>query len=285
MALTFHKKASAQTQPEPETHKQAATSAAQPGTTPAVVKKSGGIIFLKRGAAAKQAVQVEDAKAEARRAEYGRLRRFYIGYNEDSQITFLDGKLDEDGVLDCPRFMEHKIRIGTDWKNFACTAEIDTSGPCPICEAGDKASLVGVFTVIDHSTYTVKTGPNAGKTFTNQRKLFVAKEGTIKQLTKLAVKPERNGLAGCTFDVSRGSENKHPPAVGDTFDFVTKHKTLAAIAEKYNLKLEECQPAVYDGPEGELVYLPAAKLIELGIGKAHVGVGYEKGVNAAADEL
>ena len=76
------------------------------------MKKSGGIIFLKRGAAAKQAVQVEDAKAEARRAEYGRLRRFYIGYNEDSQITFLDGKLDEDGVLDCPRFMEHKIRIG-----------------------------------------------------------------------------------------------------------------------------------------------------------------------------
>ena len=158
MPLTFHKKASAQTQPEPEASKQATTSAAQPGTTPAVVKKSGGIIFLKRGAAAKQAVQVEDAKAEARRAEYGRLRRFYIGYNEDGQITFLDGQLDEDGVLDCPRFMEHKIRIGTDWKNFACTAEIDTSGPCPICEAGDKASLVGVFTVIDHSTYTVKHG-------------------------------------------------------------------------------------------------------------------------------
>ena len=283
MALTFHKKSAPQAQPENQSASHAAPAASTPGEP--VKKKTGGIIFLKRGAAAKQAVQEEDAKAEARRAEYGRLRRFYIGYNEDTQITFLDGKLDEDGILDCPRYMEHKIRIGAKWRNFTCTAEIDTTMPCPICEAGDKASLVGVLSVIDHSTYTVKQGPNAGKVYTNQRKLFVAKEGTIKQLNKLAVKPERNGLAGCTCDVSRGAENKHAPGVGDTFDFVTKYKTVSAIGEKFNLKLEECVPPVYDGPEGELVYIPPLKLIELGVGKAHVGVGYEKGVNSAAGEL
>ena len=49
------------------------------------------------------------------------------------------------------------------------------------------------------------------------------------------------------------------PAVGDTFDFVTKYKTLAAIAEKYNLKLEECAACRLRGPEGELVYLPAGQ--------------------------
>ena len=65
---------------------------------------------------------------------------------------------------------------------------------------------------------------------------------------------------------------------------MTKHKTLAAIAEKYELKLEDVQPRQYDGEEGNQ-YLPPEKLIALGIGKAHGGVGYEKGVNAASGEL
>ena len=189
--------------------------------------------FLKKGAAAKAAVQAEEVKFEERRAEMNRMRRFYIGYNKDTQITFLDGKLDEDGMLDIPRFYEHSIQVGSDWKHYVCTAEIDQSQPCPMCEAGNKPSLVGVMTVIDHSEYTVQKGPNAGKVYKNQRRLFVAKEGTLKDLNKLAAKPERNGLAGCTFDVSRGGENTRDPNVGKTFDFVVKNKTLAAIAEKY----------------------------------------------------
>ena len=37
-------------------------------------------------------------------AEWNRPRRYKIGFNEDGQITFLDGKLDEDGMLDIPRY-------------------------------------------------------------------------------------------------------------------------------------------------------------------------------------
>ena len=98
----------------------------------------------------------------------------------------------------------------------------------------------------------MKKGPNAGKVYKNQRKLFVAKETTLKTLQKLASKPERNGLAGCTFDVSRGPENTNPPGVGSTFDFVMKHKSLAAIAEKYELKVEDMQPIKYDSEEEAL---------------------------------
>jgi hypothetical protein len=280
MALTFTKAAAAATQPKPAT--QSAGSSA-----PQEMKKTGGsnVTFLKKGAAAKQAVAAEEVKSEARRAEMNRMRRFYVGYNKDTQITFLDGKLDEDGVLDIPRFYEHTLQVGSDWKHYVCTAEIDQSKPCPLCEAGNKPDLVGVMTVLDHGEYTVQKGPNAGKVYKNQRRLFVAKEGTLKDLNKLAAKPERNGLAGCTFDVSRGGENTRDPRVGKTFDFVVKHKTLASIAEKYDLKIEEVQPAQYDGEEGEILYLPPEKLVELGLGKAHGGIGYEKGVNSAADEL
>ena len=47
-----------------------------------------------------------------------RLRRFKLGYNEDCQITFLDGKLDEDGDLDIPRYYEHTIQVGGDWETL-----------------------------------------------------------------------------------------------------------------------------------------------------------------------
>ncbi len=251
----------------------------------AAPKKTGGVTFLMKGAAAKAAVQQEEVKAEARRASFGRLKPFKIPYNGDKQATFLDGSLDADGMLDIPRFYQHKIQVGSGWESFVCTAEIDTSQPCPLCESGDKPSLVGVMTVIDHSVFVQDKGPNAGKVYKNQRRLFVAKEGTLKSLNKLAAKPERNGLALCTFDISRGPENKHCPSVGDTFDFVCKNTSLAAIAAKYEIKPEDCVPATYDGDEGEIVYRTPAQLIELGLGKPHTGVGYEKGVAAAKDDL
>ena len=273
MGLTFTKKAA-----------QPASQTEQPGSS-AAPKKTGGVTFLMKGAAAKAAVHAEAVKAEARREAANRMRSYWMKYNSDGQITFLDGALDADGVLEIPRFFQHSLQVGSGRETFVCTAELDTSQPCPLCEGGDKPSLVGVMTVIDHSSYTVTKGPNAGKVYKNQRRLFVAKETTLQVLQKLAKKPERNGLALCTFDVSRGPENKHPPGVGDTFDFVTKHKSLAAIAEKYELKLEDCQPAIYEGENGEIVYMPPEKLIELGLGKAHAGVGYEKGVSAAKDDL
>ena len=89
------------------------------------------------------------------------------------------------------------------------------------------------------------------------------------------------GLA-ITFDVSRGPENKHPPAVGDTFDFVVKHESFAAFAKKLSVPVEEVQPAVYDE---EIVFLEPTKLIEMGIGKKPGGVGYEKGVDKSSDEM
>lgn len=276
MGLTFTKKAasSATETKAPDT----AQSAASP-------PKAAGVFFLKRGAVAKQAVQQEQAKAEARQAEKNRMRRFRLKYNGDGKITFLDGKLDEDGVLDIPRFFEHTVQIGQTWQNYVCTAEIDTSQPCPLCESGNKPSLVGVLTVLNHTPYTVNQGPNAGKVYVNRRELFVAKEGTLDALNKLAKKPGRNGLALCTFDVSRGPENKHPAKVGDTFDFVQKNASLEAIAAELTLKIEEVQPGKYEGEDGEIPYLPPEKLIELGLGKAHSGVGYEAGVKAASDEL
>ena len=142
-------------------------------------------------------------------------------------------------------------------------------------------------TVIDHSEYTVQKGPNAGKVYKNQRRLFVAKEGTLKALNKLAAKPERNGLAGCTFDVSRGGENTRDPNVGKHVRFrVQEVKTLAARSPRSTAsRSRKCRPPSTTARKAKSATCTPEKLIELGVGKARGGVGYEKGVDAAANEL
>ena len=64
-----------------------------------------------------------------------------------------------------------------------------------------------------------------------------------------------------------------------------KHKTLAAIAEKYELKVEDVQPIKYDGEDEGIVLIRPRSWSPSVIGKKHGGVGYEKGVNAVSGEL
>ena len=60
----------------------------------------------------------------------------------------------------------------------------------------------------------MQKGPNKGKVIKNTRKLFIAKNQTIKMLTKLAAK--RGGLQGCTFDVARTGDKEPRSATSST---------------------------------------------------------------------
>lgn len=243
-------------------------------STKATAAKSSGLGFLKKGAAAKQALQQEEAKAELAKQEAGKLWRFWMPPEEERKITFLDGEVDEDGMLDINMYYEHQVKINGNWENFVCTSEQE--GYCPICDKGDnKSTLVGVMTIIDHTPHKIKSGPNAGKTIQNTRKLFVAKKQTLKILSKIAAK--RGGLTGCTFDVSRGDDKT--ASVGSQFDFVEKNP-LKAIAEELEMKIEDVQPANY---AEEISYRTADELVELGVGKAPSGPGYEKSAGSKKD--
>jgi len=169
--------------------------------------------FLKKGEDAQNILKQEEAKqalAESQKGAY----RFWLPKGSETQITFVDGDLDEFGNFATPMFYEHNLKINGRWGNtFVCTSSDE---PCPICEEGTNAYTAAVFTIIDHSTYTSKKD---GKDYSDQIKLLVVKAGTRKDLLRLATK--RGGLAGCTFDVSRKNEDKSP-AVGDLFDFCQK---------------------------------------------------------------
>ncbi len=218
-------------------------------------KGQSGMSFMKTGAAAKALLQEETAKAEAAAAERGKLWRFRIPESDcgkDFMITFLDGHLDSDGMLDPPMWMEHTVYVGGRWQNLPCTAHEE---PCPICANSDsKPALVAGFTVIDHTPYKIQKGPNAGNIAKDKRKLFVAKKQTFAILQKIASK--QGGLVGCTFEVSR--QNDKAPSVGDLFQ-VTEKQKLSQLAAQYG---EEATPADFSE---EITYYNAAQLLSLGI--------------------
>jgi len=212
--------------------------------------------FIKRGKAAQQEMAKQQAKAE--QASKDKAFRFYLPTGADTSVTFIDGDLNDEGILDIPMFHEHQVHMNGHWRNwFVCVQDEES---CPLCEGGDEPALVGALTIIDHSEWKDKQG-NEHK---DERKLFIAKFSTIQKLQNMATK--RKGLAGCTFDVFRSSDSKSPN-VGDQFDFTEKH-TKGGLKKKFKDAAE-----AYDYEE-VLTYLPAAELRKLGFGVT--GVGGEK---------
>ena len=214
--------------------------------------------WMMRGKAAHEAYARDAAEQEVRREAQRRLHRFRIDVNEPARITFLDGALDEDGLLAVPSLYEHSVQLAGRWATFVCVG--GGAEPCPICDSGRPPALVAAFTVIDHRPYTIRRGPKAGSVVVDQRKLFVAKKSTLAKLQFKA--STLQGIDGVTMAVTRlDTGDGLSPGVGTEFEFVER-TPLDVLAERYGA---EGVPANY---EQEFPYLPAARLIALGLGRA-----------------
>jgi hypothetical protein len=228
------------------------------------------VTWMKTGAASAQMAAQEQVAQQQQAESRGRTWRFSIKEGEDAKITFVDGELSPDGLLLPPRYYEHHIQIGGKWGNFFVCPEKtqpEMGYKCPLCEAGDRAALVALFTVIDHRTYQAKNG----KEYTNQRRLLVAKTITMEVLTKIAAK--RGGLAGCTFDVSRTGENS--AAVGSMFDFSEKND-VEFLRQQFTMEVEDPKTKqktvqTYFVPvdyEQEIVFHTPEEMLKMGLGKS-----------------
>ncbi len=93
--------------------------------------------FLMYGNTAQKAINKEEAIAEARAAEQGKLWRFYIDKDdrEEHSVTFLDGHLNEDEMLNIPTGYEHMIQLNGQWTTVICISHAE---PCPCCDNGDN---------------------------------------------------------------------------------------------------------------------------------------------------
>jgi hypothetical protein len=105
--------------------------------------------WMKKGHEAKAAMDQADAQAEKAKQEASKIRRFWMPSGSQRTITFLYGDLGDDGLLDTPVFIEHRVKVNGDWETFVC---VGGNEPCPGCASSKiKAGLVGVMTIMDHT--------------------------------------------------------------------------------------------------------------------------------------
>lgn len=238
------------------------------------------ISWMKKGADSVAVQKKDEQEYEARKAEQGKMWRFWLKDKAEAQITFVDGDLSKEGFLLPPRFYEHSLMINGQLVNIVCPEKTQPDGgeemKCPLCEGGDRSSLVAVFTIIDHRTVPSKDGQ---KMYKDVKRLLVVKGNTFEQLNKIAIK--RGGLACARFDVARVGEKA--PAVGSMFDFCEK-KPLAELQAMYmdeivdpktNKKVTTTRFVAADY-ENEIVFRSGAELRKLGYGKPAIGMsGFE----------
>jgi hypothetical protein len=143
--------------------------------------------------------------------------RFWLRVGEEAVIVFVD----DTGFY----AKTHQLNIAGSWNNFVtCTADFQ---PCPVCNSGDRPSLIGYYTVIDTREIQFKDGTRAK----NRRVLFPAKNVAINMIADL--KKKYNSLIGLAVKVKRYGQKS--PNCGDYFEVISDKrialKSLGADAD------------------------------------------------------
>lgn len=231
------------------------------------------VSWLKKGDEAKKLEEQAAAEAAARKEEMGKLWRFWLEKGETGEITFVDGMLDKQyNALNPPRFYEHSLFMNNKVSQYICPEKTDPGSgqKCPLCAGGNRASLVAVFTVIDHRPYKTKNDV----IIKDSRKLFVCTGKTLEALNATAIALKGNGLAGRRFSVTRG-KTEQAIRVGETFVALDKEpldelkvkyiRTFERTKDGKKEKVTENAFTVADY-EKEFVYRNADELAKLGFG-------------------
>lgn len=218
--------------------------------------KSSRPSWLMKGKEAKDVADEHSDAAEERKANRDKLWRYYLRPEESGRIFFLNGDIvtegEEKGSFDIDFVEEHKVtQHGSKVPSFyVCVSRTET---CPLCEAGNFASFVGLFGIIDTTVFTNRDG----KEFKNRKRIFAAKGQTIKKLAKKAI-ANGGSLEGVMLDVSRSDSRS--ATVGDDFDLVGAWP-LEKLGKKIDAEKWEEVIAVPDFAE-ELTYLSGAEMRE-----------------------
>ena len=121
-----------------------------------MTKPAAVVSWIKRGAAAKTAFAQEEAKAELRKQEAGKMWDFWMPEDLERQSPSSTASSMRTACSNaaCSTSTRPHQRLRT----LRLTVDQDQSQPCPICESGDRPALVGVMTIIDHTEHTVQKG-------------------------------------------------------------------------------------------------------------------------------
>ena len=229
--------------------------------------------WLRHGNEAQEAIAQQAAKADAVKNAIAQGKplftpRFWLSDGDSATIVFLDGDRIKSGKYAgnlnyCSSWEHtHKLAGSHRYNEFVCCEERNED--CPLCNAGDKPSLVSFFTVIDCRKIPTKDGGFRE----NEKKLFCAKRQTLALLEKIAVK--RGDLSGCVFEAHRIGDKA--ARVGSTFDFQTRLTGEQLVEHFGDVKPFDYETAILYRPP-ELVAKLTGVYYGGGVGASSVGIG------------
>lgn len=142
-------------------------------------------------------------------------RRFSLEKGESARVTFMDGNLTREGLIELWLYKEHFLPIPP--YRFVCVAYNEE---CPICRDGFRAHLMGAGTIYDHRV--------------NATRIFCV---AYSSLSRMAVKAkEVNGLKGWTVLMTKTGNAR--TRIGDVMEFegrMTDSELMAAYGRRGRL--------------------------------------------------
>lgn len=158
---------------------------------------------------ATEAHRIDDENERRRKEAQSGARRFWLPPDKSANVTFLDSL----GFY----LREHQVYLARSWLNwFTCRADFDN---CPLCDSGMYASYVAMYTVVDHSEFQLKRGPQAGQIIKDQKRLFVVKSTARNKLLKQKERQDGD-LTLCRFECTRYTSKEC--STGEDFHFIER---------------------------------------------------------------
>jgi hypothetical protein len=190
------------------------------------VKGAVGKSAVVRGAEGfKRAGQQRQRQDEEYQRKKNRPYDFRLAPGDSAEVVILD--------KEPPFFVSlHKVQTGPKrWEDEVCIA--DTGHRCPLCEStGKEGQYSMVLTVLDRRPYKVQKGPNAGKTITVSKKLFVVKGRNLPKFQRQYEGKANGNFRGMKIRCSRDGEKD--AAIGEDLEFLGRVPEAALAKYKEN---------------------------------------------------
>jgi len=163
----------------------------------------------------KEAEAIEREREEEAKNRY---YDFWLLVKESAKVTFLDS--------DPFVFKMHSLKRSGRLVHYTCRRDM---GECPLCDSGDRFSVISALSLIDHRKFIGKKEPNVGKVYQHQKRPILMKKGSFNKLFDKRAKKCNGDLTWCVFEVTRHA--KMECATGEDWDFTGVRRTKEQLAK------------------------------------------------------
>ena len=208
-----------------------AASPSPTGSTGAPAPSTGGKSYLRRGAAAFEEAERNQAEIERRKSQGGNVLRFYVKQGDECEVIILDESLDK-----AVAFYEHNLQ-GPDGKWGVHEPCIKDFAECPLCANGSVSYYGMMLSVLVLKPFTINRGKPNEKVIPHSKMLLPVKIGQFDLFRRLeaAAKKECGTMRGMYLVLARSKTDAKSSRIGEPI-ILESGKMFDMLSEKELLK-------------------------------------------------